>query len=142
MDRFKHYISTGCIAFTFSCIFYLVFSFLHVFPPMDAKMVVNMLLISIGIMSLIFLTHLLPIQNSLLTRFLELLDVIIVLLMAGFIFDMFPFSWYYVTFVVATGLLTYIIVILVIFMGNQSSAVQINSVIARAKRSDSTEQNH
>jgi hypothetical protein len=141
MDRFKHYISAGCIAFTFSCIYYLLFSSLNVFPPMDAKMVVNMLIISISIMSLIFLTHLLQIQNSLLSRLLELFDVIIVLLLVGFIFNMFPFNWYYITFVVITGLLTYIVVIFVTFMGDQSSANQINSVIAR-KRSDLNEKDN
>jgi hypothetical protein len=141
MDRFKYYISAGCIAFTFSCIFYLLFSFSNVFPPMDARMVVYMLIISISIMCLIFLTHLLKIQNYLLSRFLELLVVIIVILVAGFIFDMFPFNWYYITFVVTTGLLTYMVVILVSFMGDQSSANQINSVIAR-KRSDLNEQDN
>jgi hypothetical protein len=134
MDLVKHYISAGCIAFTFSCIFYLLFSFLNLFPPMDAEMVVNMLFISIGIICLIFLTHLLPIKNTLLSRLLELLDVIIVILVAGFVFDMFPFSWPTITFVVTIGLLTYIVVIFMIFMGNQSSAVQINSVIAREKK--------
>jgi hypothetical protein len=142
MDLFKHYISTGCISFTFSCIFYLLFSFLNLFPPMDAGMVVNMLAISIGIICLIFLTHLLPIQNALLSRLLELLDVITVILVAGFVFDMFPFSWSTITLVVTIGLLTYIVVIFMIFMGNQSSAVQINSVIAREKGSNSNEQDN
>jgi hypothetical protein len=54
---------------------------------------------------------------------------------------MFPFNWYYITFVVITGLLTYIVVIFVTFMGDQSSANQINSVIAR-KRSDLNEKDN
>ncbi|MEK5070350.1 hypothetical protein [Sporosarcina sp. FSL K6-1508] len=142
MDGFKHYISTGCISFTFSCIFYFSFSFLNLFPPMDERMVVNMLVISIGIMCLIFVTHLLPIRNFLLFRLLEFVDVIIVLLVAGFVFDMFPFSWSTLAFVVIIGFLTYIVVIFMIFMGNQSSAVQINSVIARGKRSDLNKQDN
>ncbi|KAA0965900.1 hypothetical protein FQ087_06450 [Sporosarcina sp. ANT_H38] len=139
MYRFKHYISAGCIAFTFSSIFYLLFSLLHIFPPMDAKIVVNMLLISIGIIYLVFLTHLFPIRNPLLLRLLELFDVVIVILGVGLVFNMFPFNWSTISFVVAIGLLTYIIVISFTFMGNQSSAVQINAVISREKRSDSNE---
>ena len=41
MDLFKHYISTSCISFTFSCLFYLLFSWLNLFPPMDEAMVVQ-----------------------------------------------------------------------------------------------------
>ena len=134
MDLIKHYISAGCMSFTFSCIFYLLFSSLNLFPPIDEGMVVNMLVISISIICLIFLTHLLPIQSALLSRLLEFLDVIIVILVVGFVFDMFPFNWPTITFVVTIGFLTYIVVIFMIFMGNQSSAVQINSVIAREKK--------
>lgn len=137
MNRIRHYISAGCIAFTFSCIFYLLFSFLHVFPPMDVGLIVSMLVISTVIICLIFLTHLLRIQNTYLLRLLELLDVLTVLLIGGFYFDLFPFNWYYITFVLTMGLLSYIVVIIVAIKGNQSSAIQINTIIADGKRGGS-----
>ncbi len=133
MNLLKHYISACCISFTFSSLFYLLFSLLNIFPPMNESLIVHMLFISISIICLIFITHQLPIQNSFLLRFIELLDVIIVLLAAGAVFKIFPFTWYVTPFVLATGLLTYIIVIVVIFMGNQKSATEINAVISRKK---------
>ncbi|WP_342511794.1 hypothetical protein MKY34_14560 [Sporosarcina sp. FSL K6-1522] len=133
MDLLKYYISTCCISFTFSSLFYLLFSLLKIFPPMNEALIVHMLFISISIICLIFITHRLPIQNSLILRLIELLDVIIVLLVAGAIFEVFPFNWHVSMFVVANGILTYIIVIIVTFMGNQKSAIEINAVIARKK---------
>lgn len=134
MDLLKHYISTCCISFTFSSLFYLLFSWLTIFPPMNEALIVHMLFISISIICLIFITHRLPFQNSLVLRFIELVDVIIVLLVAGVIFNVFPFNWYATTFVIANGILTYIVVIVLNFMGNQKSATEINAVIARKKR--------
>ena len=133
MNLLKHYISTSCISFTFSSLFYLLFSLLNIFPPMNEALIVHMLFISISIICLIFITHQLPIQNSLILRFIELLDVIIVLLVAGAVFKIFPFTWDATPFVITTGVLTYIVVIVVIFMGNQKSATEINAVIARKK---------
>ena len=133
MDLLKHYISTCCISFTFSSLFYLLFSLLHVFPPMNEALIVHMLFISIIIICLIFITHQLPIQNSLILRLIELLDVMIVLLVAGAVFRVFPFTWDTTLAVIATGVLTYIVVITVIFMGNLKSATEINAVIARKK---------
>ena len=134
MDLVKHYISASCISFTFSSLFYLLFSWLKIFPPMSETMIVNMLLISISIICLIFITHQLPIQNPLILRLIELLDVIIVLLVAGAVFKIFPFTWYDTPFIITTGILTYIVVIVVTFMGNQMSATQINAAIAGKKR--------
>lgn len=133
MDLLKHYISTCCISFTFSILFYLLFSLLNIFPPMNEALIVHMLFISISIICLIFITHRLPIQNSLIFRLIELLDVMIVLLVAGAVFKMFPFTWDATLAVITTGVLTYIVVIVVIFMGNQKSATEINAVIARKK---------
>ncbi|MBO0586954.1 hypothetical protein [Sporosarcina sp. E16_8] len=134
MDLVKHYISASCISFTFSSLFYLLFSWLKVFPPMDEAMIVHMLFISISIICLIFITHQLPIQHPLILRLIELLDVIIVLLVAGAVFKVFPFTWYDTPFIITTGILTYIVVIVVTFMGNQMSATQINAAIAGKKR--------
>lgn len=134
MDLVKHYISASCISFTFSSLFYLFFSWLKVFPPMDEARTVHMLFISISIICLIFITHQFRIQNPLILRLIELLDVIIVLLVAGAVFKIYPFTWYDTPFIIMTGILTYIVVIIVTFMGNQMSATQINSAIAGRKR--------
>jgi len=100
---------------------------------MSETMIVHMLLISISIICLIFITHQLPIQNPLIFRLIELLDVIIVLLVSGAVFKVFPFTWYNTPFIITTGILTYIVVIVVTFMGNQMSATQINAAIAGKK---------
>lgn len=134
MDLVKHYISASCISFTFSSLFYLLFSWLKIFPPMDETRIIHMLIISISIICLIFITHQLPIQNPLILRLIELLDVIIVLLVAGAVFGIFPFTWNDTPFIIMTGVLTYIVVIVVTFMGNQISATQINDAIAGQKR--------
>ena len=127
------YIATGCIAFTFSCIFYLLFSYLELFPPFDEQMVMNMLFISIGIMSFIFLLHLLPIQHPLILRMAELAIVIVVLLVAGAFFNMFPLNNVYFFSVIVIGVLTYVIVILVLFIGEQATAKKINLEIRTRK---------
>ncbi|WP_318614447.1 hypothetical protein [Sporosarcina sp. YIM B06819] len=133
MNLLKHYISACCISFTVSSLFYLLFSMLNIFPPMNEALIVHMLLISISIICLIVITHQLPIQNTLILRFIELLNVIIVLLFGGAVFKMFPFTWNATLAVITTGVLTYVVVIIVIFMGNQKSATKINAVIARKK---------
>ena len=68
MKDFMRYIATGCISFTFSCIFYLLCSLSGIFPPLTEQMVIDMMFISIAIISLIYLSHLLPIETPVLAR--------------------------------------------------------------------------
>lgn len=133
MKEFMQSIATICISFTFSSIFYLFFSRMSIFPPFDEQMVFNMLFISVGITILITLTHLLPIYNLLILRMLEISVVIIVLLLAGKLYGMFPFNQYYTFSVLAIGLLTYVVVITVIFIGDIVSANKINAAIQKRK---------
>ena len=133
MINFMRYIAASCISFTFSTIFYLFFSFQSIFPPLTEKMVVNMLVISIAIIVLIYMVHLLPIDNQFLLRMFELASVIFVLIFVGGFFTMYPFTPYYIFFVVVIGILTYIVVIIVIFIGEQASARRINKVIQKRK---------
>ena len=134
MNVFKRYITAGCIAFTFSTVFYLFFSFLAIYPPIDEQMVVNMLFISISIMSLIFIANLLPIHNPLALRIIELIIVISVLLFSGVVFGMFPLTSYYILFLLGIGTLTYAVVMILLFMGEQATAKKINSEIRTRKR--------
>ena len=46
---------------------------------------------------------------------------------------MYPFTPYNTFFVVVIGILTYIVVIIVIFIGEQASATKINKVIKKRK---------
>lgn len=134
MKDFMGYIASGCIAFTFSCIFYLLFSYLTIFSPLDEKMVINLLFISISIMSFIFLLNLSPIQSPLTLRIAELIIVIAVLLFAGAFFDMFPFNSIYPYSVIGIGVLTYAFVIIVLFISEQLTAKKINSEIHTRNR--------
>lgn len=133
MKDFMRYIAASCISFTFSTIFYLLFSFRSIFPPLNEKMVVDMLIISIAIIVLIYMVHLLPIDNPFFLRLLELSSVLFVLVFAGSFFTIYPFNYYYTFFVVVIGILTYIVVITVIFLGEQASARRINKVIQKRK---------
>jgi hypothetical protein len=133
MKDFMRYIAASCISFTFSTIFYLFFSFRNIFPPLNEKMVVDMLIISIAIIVLIYMVHLFPIDNPFILRLLELSSVLFVLVFAGSFFTIYPFNYYYTFFVVVIGILTYIVVITVIFLGEQASARQINKVIQKRK---------
>lgn len=135
MKGFMSYIATGCMAFTFSCIFYLLFSYLSIFPPFDEQMVMNMLFISIGIMSFIFLLHLIPIHNPFVLRLTELVIVIGVLLIAGAFFKMFSFDSFHIYSVLVTGILTYVIVIIVLYISERATANKINTKI-RARKTE------
>lgn len=132
MNKLAEFMITGCIAFTFSCLFYLLFSFLHIFPPLNEMMLIYLLINSLGITCFIILLNLFQIQNFILLRLLEMMIVIIVLFLAGVFLNMFPLNWYYGGFVMITGILTYIAVILITFVNNRVSARQINASI-RAK---------
>lgn len=129
MNKFTRYIINGCISFTFSCLFYLFFSYLNIFPPFDEEMLIHMFLISLGIISFIAVMNLFSIQSLILSRFLEVFIVLAVLFLVGAILKMFPLNWYYSSFVIITGLLTYIIVIIISFINNRMSARQINAAI-------------
>ena len=133
MKVFMRYIATGSISFTFSTTFYLLFSLLGIFSPINEQMVINMLYLSIAIMSSIYLMNLLPIENPFILWLLEPFSVLLVLLLAGSIFNMFPLTLYNTFFVMAIGILTYIMVIIVIFMGEQANARRINTVIQKRK---------
>lgn len=133
MKDLMQYIIIVCVSFTFSTVFYILFSFLSIFPPFNEQMVFNMLFISIGITILIRLTHLLPIQHNFILRTLEISIVLLILLAAGKFFGMFPFNQYFILAVLTSGMLTYVVVIAVIFIGDSRSANKINTVIRRRK---------
>ena len=136
------YIATGCISFTFSCIFYLLFSFLGIFPAITEQLMIDMMFISIAIILLIYLSHLLPIETPLLLRLVELISVLFVLFIGGILFDVFPFTLYFILPIISIGVLTYLVVIIVIFIGDQASAHQINSVIQNRKKEEFYDENN
>ena len=133
MKEFMRYIAASCVSFTFSTIFYLSFSFWSIFPPFTEQMVVNMLVLSMAIIFLIYLVHLLPIESSILLRLVELFSVLFVLVSAGGFFSLYPFTPSNTFFVVIIGILTYSVVIIVIFIVEQTSARQINKVLKKRK---------
>lgn len=135
MVKFTQYIIYGCISFTFSCLFYLFFSYLDIFPPFDEEALIHMSFVSFGITSLIALIHLFSIQSLIVLHFLEFTIVLAVLFLAGAVLNMFPLNWYYSIFAMMIGLLTYAIVITISFINNRASARQINDSIRKRKGS-------
>lgn len=129
MKEFKVYLTAFTMSFTFSCIFYLLFSYIDVFHSFDENTLITMLFVSLSITTLIFLSHRLTIRSSLMLRVSECLIIVGILLIAGRYFGMFPFTPFYITAVVSIGLLTYTVVLVVSYIGDQASAKKINSVI-------------
>lgn len=134
MKKLMQYTIVACISFTFSCILYLIFSLLSIFPPFDEQLLITLLFISVGIMTLIYLTHLLPIEHPFAIRMLEIFVVIFVLFTAIKFFNMVPARSIYVLYVMAMGLIIYIIVNAVQFTANQADAEKINSAIRTQKK--------
>lgn len=134
MKSLMQHVIIICISFTFSTILYLCLSLSAIFPPFDEQMLLNMLFISIGITLFMIITHSLPIQNLFVIRLLEITVIILVLLTAGKIFDLFPVNRYYTSFVLAIGLVTYVLVLLIAFVGDIMSANEINTTIRNKKR--------
>ena len=133
MKEIMRYISTTCISFTFSSILYLLLSSWNVFPPFDNENVLIMLFLSIAIVFSIFLVNIFPIENLIILRLAELISVLLVLLLGGFIFNIYPFSSIYIFSVITIGVMTYLIVTVIIFTGEQASARAINSAIQKRK---------
>jgi len=65
-----------------------------------------------------------------------------ILLISGGIFGMFPLQGLYILLVFSIGLLTYITVIVVTFVGNKTSEKKINSVIINKNRRKPNEENN
>lgn len=131
MNGFLQNVVRGCISYTFSCLFYLIFSLCNIFPPFDETMLINMFLISFVIVGLITIIHLTKIQSMLILRFIEVSIVMVVLFLAGIFLDMFPLTWFYIGFVLMIGIVTYVFVVGITFILNQAKARQINSFISR-----------
>lgn len=129
MQAMMRNIVTGSVSFTFSSLLYLFFSELGIFPPFSNPMVFNMLCLTVAILILISLANLLPIEHPVTIYALELVSVTIVLLSASFFFNLYPFKFQYLLPILLIGVMTYIIVIIVFFIGNQTSAKRINSLI-------------
>ncbi|MFD1928208.1 hypothetical protein ACFSFY_09070 [Sporosarcina siberiensis] len=129
MKKILVYITACSVSFTFSCLFYLMFSLLNIFPSFEEKTMISMLFISVSIMVLIFITHIVTIQSTFFSRISEIVIVIGILLIAGKYFGMYPFTALYISSVVTIGLFTYVVVIVITFIGNHASAQKINSII-------------
>lgn len=124
-----HYIKTGSVSFTFSSLFYLFFSTVGIFPPFSDQLVFNMFFISIFILLSIYLINLLPIENIFFISALELLSVIAVLAISSFFFNLFPFTVGYMITVSLIGVVTYLTVFIINFIGHRKSTIQLNEMI-------------
>ncbi|WP_153731450.1 DUF3021 family protein [Sporosarcina obsidiansis] len=136
MNRAMIYLGAACFAFTFSSIFYYIFRLFNIFPLMTEEMIVSLFIISCLITILIFLSHQLPIDRPLLIHLIEIVCVIVVLLIAGAVFEVYPFHAYYIGTVALCGLFAYTFVIIMIYMNNKVAEREINQSITQQKRSD------
>ncbi|MHA6260842.1 hypothetical protein ACXYMX_13235 [Sporosarcina sp. CAU 1771] len=144
MKEIMRYISSGCISFTLSSVFYLFFSSIDIFPPYDEQLAFTMLFISISILFFIYIIHLLPIQSSLLSRLLEVFIVQFVLIVAISFFNMVPLKSIYTIYVLGMGLAVYILLITILFIGDKATADKINLAIRsrNKERKEVNEQNY
>lgn len=133
MNRTIIYISATCFAFTFSSIFYYLFRMFNIFPPLTERMTAYLFIISTMITLLIFLSHQLPVEQPWLIHLIELGCVIVVLLIAGAAFKVYPFHSFYIVTVTVCGLLAYAFVNTMIYMNNKGAEREINKVISNTR---------
>lgn len=139
MNRSIIYIGAACFAFTFSSIFYYLFRALSIFPPLTEKITIYLFIISCLITLLIFLSHKLPVDQPLLVHFIELICVLVVLILAGAFFDVYPFHAFYIGTVALCGICAYTFVILMVYLNNKMAEKAINQAIAQQKRRGSND---
>ncbi|MBE1554714.1 hypothetical protein [Sporosarcina limicola] len=142
MNNLFLHIVFGCISFTVSTIFYLLFSSFSTFPPLKEQMAFNILIISFSITCLMYLKNLLPFNHPVVSKLFEIFNVVIVLLVAGTVFKIFPFNWANSLAVILIGLMTYAVVMIVGYGANLFDAKKINLAIQSKKRRLSDEKNH
>lgn len=133
-NSINRYVAIGSVAFTFSTIFYLLFSLFELFPPLTNHMTWTLLVITAAIILLMALKNWLPIVHPAVHRIVEVLIVMSVLLLAGSVFHVFPFTLRTAGAVCLVGLFTYLIVMVVAYIGNMLSAHEINAAIQERKR--------
>ncbi|GKV65292.1 MULTISPECIES: hypothetical protein [unclassified Sporosarcina] len=137
MNRIIIYLGAACFAFTFSSLFYFLFRLLGIFPPLTEETASYLFINSCLITLLIFLSHKLPVDQPLVVHLIELICVLAVLILAGAIFHMYPFTAFYVGTVALCGIFAYSFVILMIYMNNKMAEKAINQAIASQRRRDS-----
>lgn len=136
MKNLLLYISGTCFAFTFSTIVYSLFRLLGIFPPLTEKMTLSILVISIIITILIFLSHQLPIEKPIWVYVLEASCVVTVMIVAGAFFDLYPFGLYNLVMAVLVGLIAYGSVIVLIYLHNKADEMKINHMILQRRIRD------
>ncbi|PID14517.1 hypothetical protein CSV63_12120 [Sporosarcina sp. P34] len=136
MKNLLLYISGACFAFTFSTIVYSLFRLLGIFPPLTEKMTLSILLISIVITVLIWLSHLLPLENPMWGYAVEASCVMTVMIVAGAFFNLYPFGLYNVVMAVLVGLIAYGSVISLIYLHNKADEMKINHMILQRRKRD------
>ncbi|PIC78081.1 hypothetical protein CSV74_00715 [Sporosarcina sp. P19] len=139
MKNLLLYISGACFAFTFSTIVYSLFRFLGIYPPLTEHMTLSMLVISIIITILIFLSHQLPIENPIWVYVLEASCVMTVMIVAGAFFDLYPFGLYNVVTAVLVGFIAYGSVIVLIYLHNKADELKINHTILQRRNQDAND---
>ncbi|PIC82963.1 DUF3021 family protein [Sporosarcina sp. P1] len=139
MKNLLLYISGACFAFTFSTIVYSLFRLLGIFPPLTEKMTLSMLVISIVITILIWLSHLLPLENPIWVYAVEASCVMTVMIVAGAFFDLYPFGLYNLVMAVLVGLIAYGSVIVLIYLNNKADELKINHTILQRRNRDAND---
>ena len=136
MENILRYLSAACFAFTFSTIVYSLFRLFDVFPPLTENMVFSLLIISIMITFLIFLSHQLPIENPILIHTFEVGCVVVAMTGAGAFFNLYPFGLYYTGMTIMCGIIAYGFVILLVYLNNRADEQKINQAILQRRKRD------
>lgn len=136
LENLLRYLSAACFAFTFSTIVYSLFRWFEVFPPLSENMVFSLLLISITITFLIFLTHRLPIENPILIHLFEIGCVVVAMTGAGAFFNVYPFGLFYTGMTVMSGVIAYSFVIVLVYLNNKADEQKINTAILQRRKRD------
>lgn len=133
MSTLVRIIVISCIASTSSIIFYLLFSALSIFVPLEERQVVLLIGISFTITIFVTLKRQFYHSSSIMSTLIEIVFVVFVLSSAGWIFKMFPLNLYYFLTVGLSGVLSYALVIVIIYISGMHSASEINKIISKKK---------
>lgn len=139
MDKLKVHFNISCISFTWILLF---LCFIHKYgitasnlESIPLNIIFQVYLITVLVQILMFFTNKLPIENTFLYNFIQVVDIFVIVIPLGIYFDFFDFTFKQIFIVSIMNISAYIIVSFTILVKNKLDASYINSKINK-KRSE------
>lgn len=123
-----------CVAFTCSTLCYLSFSSIQVFPELTNQMILTIFLLVVILMTFMHVMTFLKIDNIFIVYLSELGIMYIVILGAAYLFNLFPLTVNHIVLTFIASLLSYIAVVIIMFINETLQARYINKKIQERNR--------